>query len=123
MTTEDKTKSAAAGKQGRPSSSRPARNDTPKAAGTAGRRPAPRGQAKKPQNAQPPAGQPEKAAPPANRGQQPARAASAPRGHRGRPKKNPVLPVRLTMLGGLNEIMREENSCERRHSGGKELRQ
>ena len=104
MTTEDKTKSAAAGKQGRPSSSRPARNDTQKAAGTAGRRPAPRGQAKKPQNAQPPAGQPEKAAPPANRGQQPARAASAPRGHRGRPKKNPVLPVRLTMLGGLNEI-------------------
>ncbi len=104
MTTEDKTKSAAAGKQGRTSSSRPARNDTQKAAGTAGRRPAPRGQAKKPQNAQPPAGQPEKAAPPANRGQQPARAASAPRGHRGRPKKNPVLPVRLTMLGGLNEI-------------------
>ncbi|MFR1435978.1 MAG: RNase J family beta-CASP ribonuclease [Acutalibacteraceae bacterium] len=104
MTTEDKTKSAAAGKQGRPSSSRPARNDTQKAAGTAGRRPAPRGQAKKPQNAQPPAGQPEKAAPPANRGQQPARAAPAPRGHRGRPKKNPVLPVRLTMLGGLNEI-------------------
>lgn len=73
VTTEDKTKSAAAGKQGRPSSSRPARNDTQKAAGTAGRRPAPRGQAKKPQNAQPPAGQPEKAAPPLTGGSSRAR--------------------------------------------------
>lgn len=104
MTTEDKTKSPATGRQGRPASSWPMRDNTSKAATAPGRRTPQRGQAKAPQAAEPPARQPEKPAQPKSRGQQPARSTTVQRGHRGRPKKAPVLPVRLTMLGGLNEI-------------------
>lgn len=96
----EKKRPARGGRPGRPA--KKAQHTAQNAVQNAAETPAPqkpqRQQAPKQQTAQKPAA-PKQTQKPAGEG--------APRGRRGRPRKNPsapALPVRLTMLGGLNEI-------------------